>query len=204
MTRTQYAPPPIPSASAIQLRRISSFPIIILLYTAAMPFTPVAWIVGNIEGAFFIDGLVAGIVLLCAVYFQFALSGLSYPVTIAIPNPLASGSDNYISNGRMGGSRTKTESNSELIFHYHPSNYWVYMAAEVGLLLLAEFGYMEKLRQLIVVLVVAGLWAVGWMITPRSRKEWAWSHIKAFWFFLVLDSLRNIGYGGGGRQRRRR
>lgn len=202
MARTQYAPPPPPFASSILLRRIASLPMIILLYTTALPFTPVAWVVGEIEGAFLIDRLVAGIAIICALYFQFALAGLSYPVAVALPNPFAHGSDSYVSNGRMGGSRAKSEANAEIVFHYHPSSYWTYMAAETGLLVVAEFGHMEYLRRIIVFGVVAALWPVGWMITPRSVKAWAWNHIKTIWFFIVLDLIRDIGFGGGRRRRR--
>ncbi|KAH7356068.1 hypothetical protein BKA66DRAFT_474172 [Pyrenochaeta sp. MPI-SDFR-AT-0127] len=202
MTQTHYSPPPPTPTSSILLRRIASIAVIILLYTSAVPFTPIAWVVGEIEGAFLLDRFVAGIALICALYFQFALAGLSYPVSIAIPNPFARGSDSYISNGRMGGSRQKSEANAEFVAYYHPSSYWTYMAAEIGLLFVAEFGRMEYLRRIIVFSAVTALWAVGWAITPRSTKLWAWNHIKTLWFFIVLDLVRDIGFGGGRHRRR--
>ncbi|KAF2267854.1 hypothetical protein CC78DRAFT_530620 [Lojkania enalia] len=206
MTRTHYYTPTTPpTSSAITFRQISSIPIIILLWTAAVPFSPTAWLIGNIEGASLIDRFVAAIILLCALYFQFKLSGLSHPVAVALSNPIAQGSDSYVSNGRMGGSRAKrdAEEKAEVVFYYHPGSYWTYVVTEVGLLVIAEFGRMEYLRRAIVLCVVAGLWAVGWMITPRSTKMWAWEHIKAFWFFIVLDLVREIGFGGGRHRRRR-
>ena len=171
---------------------------IVLLYTTAMPFTPMQWVLGFFEGAYLIDSLFAGIILLSALYFQFAMAGLNYPVAVALPNVFAQGSDNYIRNGRMGAKPT----DSEMVFFYHPSSYWTYIIAEVGLLFVANFGPMELLRRVIVSGIIGALWAVGWMITPQSTKKWAWDHIKAFWFFIVLDLLRDIGQGGGRRRRR--
>jgi hypothetical protein len=198
MTRNQYAPPSPPSTSTLTLRRISSVPVGILLYTSALPFTPTSWIIGDIEGAFLVDRLVAGLALLSALYFQWCIAGLSYPVAITFPNFLAS-SDAYISNGRMSGSKAK----SDIAFHYHPVNYWPYLAVEIGALLVAEFGHMEYVRRIIVLSIVAGLWAIGWTITPRGTKLWAWGHVKAFWFWIVLDLLRDVGFGGGRHRRRR-
>lgn len=105
----------------------------------------------------------------------------------------------------MGGSRARqgTEKKAEVVFYYHPSSYYTYLTAEVVLLALAEWGGMEYLRRGIVAGVVGALWAVGWMITPRSTKMWAWEHIKAFWFFIVLDLIRDVGFGGGRRRGRR-
>src|SRR3954468_14195366 len=98
-----------PSSSSLFRRQLAAFPVIILLWTAAVPFTPVAWLVGSLEGAFLIDRFVAGILLLCALYFQWKVSTLSHPIAIALPNPAAQGSDSYVSNGRMGGSRARQE-----------------------------------------------------------------------------------------------
>ncbi len=172
---------------------------IVLLYTAAMPFTPTEWLFGSIEGAYLIDRLVAGMVLLIALYFQFALAGQTFTVALAIPNPLAEG-DTYTPSGRTSSSSAK----QEFVFFYRPSEYWTYMAAEFGLLFLAQFGPFEFVRRIIVASIVGLLWAVGWIITPQSTKKWAWGHVKTFWFFIVLDLIRDIGMGQGGGRRRRR
>ncbi|KAF2183015.1 hypothetical protein K469DRAFT_710960 [Zopfia rhizophila CBS 207.26] len=186
-------------------RQIASLPTAILLWTAATPFTPVAWLIGPLEGAFLVDRFVAGIILLSALYFQWKVAGLSHPIAIALPNPLAQGSDSYISNGRVGGAQARQEANknADIVFFYHPSSYYVYLTSEIALLALAEFGGMEYLRRGIVLAVVAALWAVGWMVTPRRTKMWAWEHVKAFLFFVVLDLIRDVGFGGGRRRRRR-
>lgn len=178
-------------------RQLLSLPAIVLLYTAAVPFTPVAWVIGEIEGAFLIDRFVAGIILLCALYFQFSISSLTHPIALIFPNPFSQSPE--ISNGRM---RTKQEK-AEVVFFYHPTNYYVYVAAEIALLVVAEWGRMEYVRRAIVFGVLAALWAVGWTITPRSTKDWAWGHIKALWFFVVLDVIGSVMRDGAGRRRRR-
>lgn len=64
------------------------------------------------------------------------------------------------------------------------------------------------MRRLIVTVVIAGLWFVGWAATPQGLKRWAWEHIKVYLFVLVLDQLRNVsagalgGMAGGARRRR--
>lgn len=203
MTRTQPAAPPAPLASSILLRRITAILVIILLYTAGVPFAPIVWVIGDIEGALFIDRLLAGVAFICALYFQFAFAGVKYPITVVLPSLGGEGSNSYISNGRMTGSRARSEASADFAFYYHPSSYWICMAAEIGLLLVAEFGGLEYLRRVIVCGVVAALWAVGWTITPRSTKMWAWEHIKTIWLLSVWELMYNIGLGGG-RQRRRR
>jgi len=105
-----------------------------------------------------------------------------------------------INNGRLGG----RASAGEVVAHYQPSRYWMYVGAEVLVLLVAQFGPFEIARRIIVAGIVAGLWGVGWTITDRRTKMWAWGHIKAFWFFIVLDLVRDTGFAGGGSGRRRR
>lgn len=202
MTKTYASPTAPPTSSSIAFRQFLSFPIIVLLWTAAVPFSPVAWVTGPIEGALLFDRFVAGIILLCALYFQFKASGLSHPVAITLSNPFAQNSDAYVSNGRMGRS-SDTQKSAEIVFIYQPSNYFVYTAAEVALLLVAEFAGSEYVRRGLVLGVLSALWMVGWCITPRATKRWAWEHIKAFWFFIVLDLIRDVGFGGGRRRARR-
>ncbi|CAI6287537.1 unnamed protein product [Periconia digitata] len=192
-------PRPPPTASQLTRRQFLCMPIIILLYTAAVPFTPVAWLVNGVEGAYLVDRFVAGIVLLCGCYFQWKISGIAYPTFITISNPLAQDSSNYIRNGRVGATPTAATTMYEFI--YHPGDYLLYTGGEVLVLLFAEFAGFELLRRVIVCGVLGGLWVVGWSITPRSTKEWAWSHIKALWFWIVLDVLRDSMFGGGRRRR---
>ncbi|KAF2476862.1 uncharacterized protein BDR25DRAFT_300019 [Lindgomyces ingoldianus] len=192
-------------------RQVLSIAVAILLWTAAIPFTPISWLIGEIEGAFLIDRFIAGIALLCALYFQFAIAGRTHPIAISLPNPVAQGSDSYVSNGRMGGAQARQDSskNSDVAFFYHPKDYYFYIVIEIGALCVAEWGGkyvmlpgMEYVRRAIVLGVVGILWAVGWAVTPRSRKQWAWGHIKTFWFVMVLDLIRDVGFGGGARRRR--
>jgi hypothetical protein len=89
---------------------------------------------------------------------------------------------------------------------WQTGEYWHFALVEAAVLLLAEFGGNETMRRLLVGVVILALWIVGWSATPASVKKWAWDHIKAYLFFLVLDELRNVAWGamGGGPQRRRR
>lgn len=192
----------IPKVSSNVLpRQLLSIPLIILLWTAALPFTPIAWLVGRIDGAFLIDRFIAGTILLCALYFQFSFSSLTHPVAVALPNPLVQGSDSYISNGKIHTRAAPNTRNGEIVFYYHPQSYFLYVGIEAGLLMVAEFSGFELLRRAIVLGIVGALWAIGWVITPRSTKAWAWSHVKALWFFIVLDLIRDVGFGGGRRRR---
>ncbi|ORY06156.1 hypothetical protein BCR34DRAFT_441693, partial [Clohesyomyces aquaticus] len=201
-----------PSQSSIMRRQILSILVAALLWTAAIPFTPTSWVLGEFEGAFLVDRFVAGLLLLCALYFQFAVAGVTYPIAISLPNPTATstGSANYVHNGRMG-TRSEENKNTEILFFYHPRDYYFYLVIEIALLCVAEWGgkyimisvvAMEYVRRVIVSLVVGMLWAVGWMVTPRSSKMWAWGHIKTFWAVMVLDLIRDVGFGGGARRRR--
>ncbi|PVI02553.1 hypothetical protein DM02DRAFT_612802 [Periconia macrospinosa] len=189
--------PPTPQQQSF--RQFLSFPLIILLYTAAVPFSPISWLVGGLEGAYLFDRFVAGLLLLCACYFQWKISTLTYPTIITLPNPFAQSDTNYIRNGNVGA----RPSASTFEFVYRPSDYFLYTGVEIAILLVAEFSGFELLRRLLVIGVLGALWGVGWTITPRSTKQWAWSHIKAFWFFIVLDLIRDIGFGGGRRRVRR-
>ncbi|KAF2115946.1 hypothetical protein BDV96DRAFT_574854 [Lophiotrema nucula] len=200
-SKPSYATPAAPPApNSVMQRQILSLPLMMLLWTAAIPFTPVAWLSGGLAGAYVFDAFIAGVALLCSLYFQWSIAGLTHPIAVALPNPLAQ-SDAYISNGRMHSRSGASNRASEVVFYYHPASYFTYVGIEAGLLLVAEFGRVELLRRVIVLGVIGALWAVGWTITPQSTKRWAWGHIKAFWFFIVLDLLRDVAFGGGRRRR---
>ncbi|KAK9772332.1 hypothetical protein SCAR479_11032 [Seiridium cardinale] len=187
---TAYYGPP--SEINMTLRKASAVGLAILLYSAAIPFSPIGWFF-HMDGAFFVDALCAGVVLLCACYFQWRLANLTHALAISIPNPGGS----TIRNGRIeqGGSNT--------IFIWQSSNYWPYAVCEALLLGLAEFGPSEMLRRSIVIGVVAGLWVLGWHATPAAYKRWAWEHIKAFWFWMILSELLQVGRPSVGRRARR-
>jgi hypothetical protein len=180
-----------PNELNMNLRRVSAVALAILLYSAAMPFNPVGWFIAA-EGAFFIDKLCAGVILLCACYFQWRISGLTHALAISLPT----GSGTTIRNGRV-------EQRGDVIFLWQTSNYWPYAICETVLLCLAEFGPSEILRRSIVIGVVAGLWIVGWHATPPSLKRWAWGHIKALWFWIILSELLSVGRPSVGRRARR-
>jgi hypothetical protein len=173
-------------------RKFSSIPMIILLYTAATPFSPISWISYDLEGSFFLDRLLAGVLLFAAVYFQWQLAAQTYPVAICLPT----GPRQTIRNGRV-------ESNSgggEVLFIYKPAEYWKYIAVEAALLAFAEFGGYEIWRRGITSLVVAALWSVGWFVTPESVKREGWEYVKKLWFWIALDEVMRIGIGAGRRR----
>ncbi|KAK3315978.1 hypothetical protein B0H66DRAFT_274439 [Apodospora peruviana] len=181
-------------SNAILARQFSSFPLIILLYTAATPFSPFSWALGEISGTFLFDRLLAGLVLFCAFYFQWRIASLRSSVIISIP--VAGGTT--IRNGRV------EHATSTPLWVWRTHEYWHFAMSEAVLLVLAEWGPSESLRRVVVSVVIAALWAIGFAATPESYKRWAWTHIKAYLFVLVLDELRNIAWGGNGGGRRRR
>jgi hypothetical protein len=183
-----------PTTADLRIRKISSVALIILLFTAAVPFSPVSWVL-QVEGAYLFDRLVAGIILGCACYFQWSIADRKTAVFLRLPSPSAEGRS--IRNGRL------EQEAGEVIFMWHPSTYWLYATCEALMLCVAEWGPSEMLRRVIVAGVVGFLWALGWVTTPQSTKIWAWGHIKAFWFWIVLDEIMGIGRRGAQRRYRR-
>ncbi|KAI0019468.1 hypothetical protein F4780DRAFT_447391 [Xylariomycetidae sp. FL0641] len=180
-----------PNKFNMGLRAFSSVPLMVLLYSASMPFTPVSWVF-PVEGSFFADRLVSGLIVIIACYFQYCIASLNRPVAISLPGP----GHQTIRNGRM-------QAGSDIAFVWQTSNYWPYAACETMLLILAEFGPSEMLRRSIVCGVLAGLWLVGWHATPQSYKDWAWGHIKELWFWMVLRELLDMSRYNPGRRPRR-
>lgn len=177
---------------SIATRRFTSILLVVLLYTAATPFQPFSWLL-QIDGSFLFDRLLAGILLLCACYFQWAIASLTASVIVKVP----SAGGTVIRDGRV------EREHSTPLFLWRTADYWPWAVCEALLLAVAEWGPSELLRRAIVAVVVTGLWVLGLAATPASYKRWFWEHIKAYLFVLVLDELRNVAYGGGGGRRRR-
>ncbi|KAF2649051.1 hypothetical protein K491DRAFT_735752 [Lophiostoma macrostomum CBS 122681] len=113
--------PPATTTSSTLPRFLLSVPAIIL-YTAAVPFTPICWMLGSLPGTLLIDTFIAGIVLLCALYFQWKIATLQRSVLIVLANPLAEAqSETYVRNGRVGSRPEK----AEVVFWYRVERYWV-------------------------------------------------------------------------------
>lgn len=160
-----------------------------------MPFEPFAWMLGRLSGTFLFDRLLGGIILFSAFYFQWQIASLRASVIVHLP-ALTSDSGTRIQNGRVvksEGSFTTTP-----VWVWRTNLYWTFAISEAVLLILAEFGPSEMLRRVIVIPIVAGLWAVGFAATPESYKRWAWGHIKAYLFFMVLDELRRVAWSAIG------
>jgi hypothetical protein len=188
-------------STSILPRRVASLALIVLLYTAANPFTPITWLTGpvSMSGTFLLDYFLAGIILFCACYFQWAIASLRSAVVVSLPT---GGTTTQVRNGRVEQVRNE----SVPLWVWRTEEYWHFALAEAAVLLIAEFGGSETMRRLLVSAVIAGLWVVGWSATPQSLKRWAWEHIKVYLFFLVLDQIRNVGNGAlagmaGGRRR---
>ncbi|KAK3394953.1 hypothetical protein B0H63DRAFT_62772 [Podospora didyma] len=187
-----------PSSASIAARQFSSILLIALLYTAATPFSPFSWLLGPVanSGSYLFDRLLAGILLFCAFYFQWRLASLRRNLVIVLPLP--GGETTRVRNGRL-----ETVADPQ-IWLWQTKDYWHFALSEAAALLLAEFVAGEMIRRVIVSAVLLGVWVLGWSATPVSYKRWAWEHIKAYLFVLVLDEVRRIGWGGGGGGRRGR
>ncbi len=174
------------------LRKASAVGMIILLYTTATPFSPIAWLTSEFEGSFFLDRLVAGALLFAALYFQWRIATQTHPVAISLPT----GGRSTISNGNL------SQSGGDLVWLYRPSEYWKYVGAEAVILAVAEFSDAEMLRRPLVSLVILALWAVGWFVTPERIKREGWEHLKRIWFWMALDEMMRDGSRGVARKRR--
>ncbi|ESZ97846.1 hypothetical protein SBOR_1722 [Sclerotinia borealis F-4128] len=174
-------------------RKFSAMLMIILLYTTATPFSPIAWLISDIEGSLFLDRLLAGALLFAAMYFQWRVAVQSYPVAIILPT----GSRTMISNGNI------VQMNGDVIWIYEPLKYWRYVMVEGLGLLVAEWAGVERVRRGVVSVVIAALWMVGWSVTPESTKREGWAYLKRFWFWIALDEIMRVGRGGGGMKRRK-
>ncbi|KAL2135491.1 hypothetical protein VTI74DRAFT_8350 [Chaetomium olivicolor] len=192
------------TSRSILPRQFSAILLIILLYTAATPFSPLSWLTGPValSGTYFLDRMVAGLILFCAFYFQWAIASLRSAIVVSLPT---GGSTTTVRNGCV----EQTRSGSVPLWVWQTDDYWFFALAEAGVLLVAEFAGSETMRRLLVTGVIAGLWLVGWAATPASLKRWAWDHIKVYLFVLLFDELRNVGagvisgrVGGAGRRRR--
>ncbi|KAK3902645.1 hypothetical protein C8A05DRAFT_15316 [Staphylotrichum tortipilum] len=189
------------SGPSILPRRVSSLALVILLYTAATPFSPISWLTGPLEmsGTYLADRLLAGLILLGACYFQWAVASLRSAVVITLPT---GGSVTRVRDGRL----EQVRGDGVVLGVWTVEGYWHFALAQAGVLLLAEYAGSETLRRFVVAVVVLALWIIGWAATPASLKRWAWEHAKVYLFLLVLDELRNVamqGLGGGGGRRRR-
>jgi hypothetical protein len=175
-------------------RRLSAVGLIILLYIAATPFTPVSWFFYT-DFAFLADTVGAGVLLLCACYFQWRISGLTHALAIPLPT---------LGNGiRVVNGRVEQQAGID-IFLWKPSNYWPCVLGEALLLFFATAGPSEMLRRGIILAVVSGLWFLGWHATPAATKQWAWEHIRDYVFWQLLSEFMSGGRHTAGRRRARR
>ncbi|KAK1585863.1 uncharacterized protein LY79DRAFT_518004 [Colletotrichum navitas] len=182
-----------PGKADILARQLAALPLIALLYTAAVPFTPAAWLL-HVGGSSLFDRLFAGIVVLAACYFQWRVAGLTAPLAVFLPG--VDGGSSTVRNGRL-------EQAPGPGFVWQPDHYWPYAICETALLCIAEFGGNELLRRCIVCGVLGGLWLVGYHATPESTRRWAYENIKGWLFWMVLDEMMRVG-GRSYNARRRR
>jgi hypothetical protein len=178
-----------PNAAIIEntiFRKLGAVAMILLLYTAATPFSPIGWIATDLSGAYMLDRLFAGALLFSALYFQWRMACQLAPIAIILPF----GSGQTIRNGQL-------VAGTDFGFVYRPVEYWKYIGVEAAILALAEFGGQEILRRALVSGVIAGLWAVGWTVTPDSVKQRGWEYLKQIWFWIALDEIMRVGLGSG-------
>ncbi|KAK3294095.1 uncharacterized protein B0H64DRAFT_324988 [Chaetomium fimeti] len=222
---TTPSPTPTPTPTTLTTttllpRQLTALALTALLYTAATPFTPLTWLTGpmHLSGTLFLDRLAAGLVLFSAFYFQWAIASLRGPAAgVVVSLPVggllggAGGGGVRLREGRLerdfgegGGVGSEV-----VVGVWRTGDYWRFAGVQAVVLGVAEFGGSETMRRLLMVGVVLVLWVVGWAATPARVKRWAWEHVKVYLFVLVLDELRNVGYGAlqgvaSGGQRRRR
>ncbi|KAM0157222.1 hypothetical protein ACHAQE_006022 [Botrytis cinerea] len=191
--------PSMPTGASSQIlkstgfRKFSAVAMIILLYTTATPFSPIAWLTSSIEGSLFLDRLLAGALLFAAMYFQWQVAVQTYPVAIVLPT----GNRTMISNGKI------VQSTGDVVWVYEPSKYWQYVLMEGLGLIAVERAGVELIRRGVVSVVIAALWIVGWSVTPERTKRQGWEYLKKFWFWIALDEMMRVGRGGSGMRRRR-
>ncbi|KAK2035185.1 hypothetical protein LX32DRAFT_577776 [Colletotrichum zoysiae] len=185
-----------PGRAEVLARRLAALPLVALLYAAAVPFAPAAWIL-QVGGSSLLDRLFAGIVVLAACYFQWRIAGLTAPVAVFFPWA-GGGGGSTVRNGRVERAPQGVPG-----FVWHPDNYWPYVFCEAALLCVAEFGASELLRRCIVCGVLGGLWLVGYHATPESTRRWAYENIKGWLFWMVLDEMMRVGGRSYGARRRR-
>ncbi|KAM3073948.1 hypothetical protein ACMFMG_008564 [Clarireedia jacksonii] len=175
-------------------RQFSAVLLIMLLYTAATPFSPITWLTSATEGSFLLDRILAGALLFSALFFQWQIACQSYPVAITLPTSRRT----MIQNGHI------VQSSGDVIWVYEPAKYAQYAVMEAVALIVTEYAGVEMLRRGIVSVVIAGLWVVGWSVTPESTKREGWEYMKKLWFWIALDEIFRVGRGAGGASRRRR
>ncbi|KAF5876347.1 uncharacterized protein Bfra_002752 [Botrytis fragariae] len=192
--------PSMPTGASSQIlkstgfRKFSAVAMIVLLYTTATPFSPIAWLTSSIEGSLFLDRILAGALLFAAMFFQWQVAVQAYPIAIILPT----GNRTTISNGNI------VQSTGDVIWIYEPSKYWEYVLIEGLGLIAVEWAGVELIRRGVVSVVIAALWIVGWSVTPERMKRQGWEYLKKFWFWIALDEIMRVGRGGGGGMRRKR
>ncbi|KAK2042902.1 hypothetical protein LZ31DRAFT_555685 [Colletotrichum somersetense] len=186
-----------PSQVETLVRQLAALPLVALLYTAAVPFTPAAWVL-QVGGSSLLDRLLAGIIVLAAFYFQWRIAGLTAPVAVFLPWAGGGGGGSTVRNGRVERAPQGVSG-----FVWHPDNYWPYAVCEAALLYVAEFGGSELLRRCIVCGVLGGLWLVGYHATPESTRRWAYENIKGWLFWMMLDEMMRVGGRSYSTRRRR-
>ncbi|KAK2001150.1 hypothetical protein LX36DRAFT_698442 [Colletotrichum falcatum] len=193
-----------PRKANVLARQLASLPLIALLYSAAVPFTPAAWLL-RVGGSTLFDRLFAGVVVFAACYFQWRVAGLTAPFAVFLPG--ASGISGVPGGGGGGGSTIR---NGRLErapggpgFVWNPDSYWTYAACEAALLCAAEFGGSEPLRRCVVCGVLGALWLVGYHATPEPTRRWAYENVKGWLFWMMLDEMMRVGGRSYGARRRR-
>ncbi|KAF7943098.1 hypothetical protein EAE96_011041 [Botrytis aclada] len=191
--------PSMPTGTSSQIlkstgfRKFSAVAMIVLLYTTATPFSPIAWLTSSIEGSLFLDRILAGALLFAAMFFQWQVAVQACPIAIILPT----GNRTMISNGNI------VQSTGDVIWIYEPSKYWGYMLIEGLGLIAVEWAGVEIIRRGVVSVVIAALWIVGWSVTPERTKKQGWEYLKKIWFWIALNEIMRVGQGGGGMRKRR-
>jgi hypothetical protein len=147
------------------IRKVSAVAMIIAFYTSLYEhgFSPLGDGVAPVAGAYMVDRVVAPIVLLGAFIAQWQIAahrGGDRPVLLP-----------YLTD--------------ETGWYYTSADYWGCYAGEAAALAVARYAFDNRGLGLVLIgLVCAGLWLLGWQLTPYHRRREVWDVVKGF---LVLE-----------------
>lgn len=190
------------SENALNTRKLYSLLLIFLLLSIAYPFTPLTWLTtrnnengyynNHSQGAYLFDLFCGDLALACACYFHWQIASLDHSVIVQFPS--FGFSRTVIRNGYL----VRTEPFVPSWLWRVERDFWLFGLTE-GALLWWAYAYCqsrEDVRRLVGTAAVLVGWYVGWSATPQGRKDWAWGHVKEFWFWMAASRIFRGGWVG--------
>ncbi|KAF1987954.1 hypothetical protein K402DRAFT_392233 [Aulographum hederae CBS 113979] len=161
---------PVWDTSDYLARRLAAVFLVLLLYnsvwTTTLGFHPFSWILPSAPGAYFLDAFLGPIIVFGGFVFQWTIASSSMAVTIIY--------------GDAG-------------FMYRRQDYWHFLGAELGgIALVWMAGEQAPVARLVVVLIFAGLWTIGWQVTPEGFKSELKELAKGFLIIELFHQARSM------------